>query len=671
MLDRIRKTLTKTSARAANKPLLSIIIPAYNAMPYIERMLHSIYNGKTDEDAFEVIVVDDGSTDDLSDCCSTFASLHKNIVYYRQDNSGSPAGPRNKGVILSHGQYVFFADADDYFFPNAVEGILHFIAKNPKVDVALFKIDATEWNMDYGGVFNKSSNNCTVFNSKIMNTLGPYKLFRRSLIVDNGISFPEHVAYEDLPFVMECYMRGKSISIVADRAYYKYVKRQDGGDLSATNDSSSMFGQLSKKVDGILYYIEKCKSLSSPDACPFIFERAARYTARLVPTLCKKNMDNELERLRLAMHDICVDSVKVTLAFSALTVIDALLADNRPVLDAIVHSWPDGPRLGFTRDEVSGEVWYTCHPDESDALLQCRFPAPGEWGYCRLLDPKIVRNLITLAKLSDDTLVFSGEVDMLRNVKTMDDFELDAHLVVELNGVKRAVGPSVTLTNVEKLRCYETVWHVSFCWHIEVGLQDILSCCTNKKESAAFYLGIELGTQNVESRFGHKRIAGVLNDLFSNAAVFNGLVIAPTCTKYENISINIIPVEQIANMPVALAFSGEGGVGRLLVYGNQGFDNYPETVIRAILGDTVTVLDKGPRRGAREYSGLVDLSTMHPGCYGICASLTIGENTIQLRELRLADGTVENSLHMNMRRYRLAVVEGKPIIDVEDENANK
>lgn len=90
---------------------LSIIIPVYNKSKLINRCLDSIFN-QTTNCSYEVILVDDGSTDDSVELIKT--RTESNIILYEQQNAG-PSVARNKGFELSHGKYCAYLDADDYW----------------------------------------------------------------------------------------------------------------------------------------------------------------------------------------------------------------------------------------------------------------------------------------------------------------------------------------------------------------------------------------------------------------------------------------------------------------------------------------------------------------------------------------------------------------------------
>ncbi len=115
-------------------PAISVVIPLYNAEKYIGECLESVLNQTFQN--FEVIVVDDCSTD-LS--CAIVESYSKKFggrltLWHMKKNSGSGALPRNKGITLSCGEYIFFLDSDDMMTKTALEEI-HTLAKNYNADV--------------------------------------------------------------------------------------------------------------------------------------------------------------------------------------------------------------------------------------------------------------------------------------------------------------------------------------------------------------------------------------------------------------------------------------------------------------------------------------------------------------------------------------------------------
>ncbi len=101
--------------------LLSIIIPMYNTACYIGACLDSIRKMGLDEGMYEVIVIDDGSTDGGSDVVAAYTE----VVYVRQENKGLSA-TRNRGIGMARGKYVWFVDSDDEVGPDSIKPVLDF-----------------------------------------------------------------------------------------------------------------------------------------------------------------------------------------------------------------------------------------------------------------------------------------------------------------------------------------------------------------------------------------------------------------------------------------------------------------------------------------------------------------------------------------------------------------
>ncbi len=108
-------------------PIFSVIIPVYNAGAYIESSLASVFAQSCGD--FEVIVVDDGSTDDTADRVNTFAH-HTALRYVYQTNAG-PAAARNTGIDLARGQLIAFLDSDDLWHPRKLEAHLQQMQNAP------------------------------------------------------------------------------------------------------------------------------------------------------------------------------------------------------------------------------------------------------------------------------------------------------------------------------------------------------------------------------------------------------------------------------------------------------------------------------------------------------------------------------------------------------------
>lgn len=110
-----------------NNPSISIIIPAYNVEQYIKKCLDSLL--KQTFQNFEVIIVNDGSTDKTAVICNEYAAIHKNISVIHQQNAGVSAA-RKIGMQAMKGQYFISIDADDWMEPNMLEELFNTATSN-------------------------------------------------------------------------------------------------------------------------------------------------------------------------------------------------------------------------------------------------------------------------------------------------------------------------------------------------------------------------------------------------------------------------------------------------------------------------------------------------------------------------------------------------------------
>lgn len=102
---------------------LSIIIPIYNVSNYLKRCLDSVYSQI--EDNWEVILVDDGSTDDSGEICEESKSKYPQTIVIHKENGGL-SDARNVGIEIASGEYIYFLDSDDWLDPNAISTLLNF-----------------------------------------------------------------------------------------------------------------------------------------------------------------------------------------------------------------------------------------------------------------------------------------------------------------------------------------------------------------------------------------------------------------------------------------------------------------------------------------------------------------------------------------------------------------
>lgn len=205
--------------------LVSILVPVYNAAPTLARCLESIVNQTYRN--LQIILLNDGSTDESSNICQAYASQDARIEYYYQVNRGVAAA-RNRLLNLSRGNYILYIDADDWIEATMVERMLHYLDKHAAVcDIVMCASDSAEYPRD----FQTHSPMVTRFSgfellkaflqhSKITGMLWN-KLIPRRLIT--GINFNEAIQYgEDALFLWPVLCRSKGL-LATNEILYHYM----------------------------------------------------------------------------------------------------------------------------------------------------------------------------------------------------------------------------------------------------------------------------------------------------------------------------------------------------------------------------------------------------------------------------------------------------------------
>ncbi|NEB05670.1 glycosyltransferase family A protein [Streptomyces sp. SID13726] len=207
---------------------VSVVVPVYNTGKYIDECAPSLLKQSLPSDEYEVIYVDDGSTDDTLGRLEKIAAAHSNVQVHTRPNSGWPGAPRNLAMRHARGEYIQFVDHDDMLGPEALERLYEH-AKRNDADVVLGKMSSTM--VRPRRVFRHTVDACTIENVELMQSMTPHKMFRRAFIEEHGLRFPEGPWFlEDMLFVGAAYLKAERISVLADYPCYYWLKRDDGGN---------------------------------------------------------------------------------------------------------------------------------------------------------------------------------------------------------------------------------------------------------------------------------------------------------------------------------------------------------------------------------------------------------------------------------------------------------
>lgn len=227
---------------------ISVIIAVYNIEEYIERCLLSIINQSLKE--IEIIVVNDGSTDNSLHRIKNIANNEKRIKIVDKENQGLIEA-RKSGYKISKGKYLLFIDGDDWL----EEGCLYKIyetAIQSNSDIVQFNAyKSYDYKKEHFRVFEKSiSNSEDNLKNALLNSIRPNiwsKLVRREFLKENNITFPNNISYgEDLATTLNWFIYNPKLSIVED-SLYNYYQRYN----SITNVISDTIIDVDKAIQFI------------------------------------------------------------------------------------------------------------------------------------------------------------------------------------------------------------------------------------------------------------------------------------------------------------------------------------------------------------------------------------------------------------------------------------
>src|SRR3954453_21713594 len=204
-------------------PKVTVIVPVFNPGADIDDCIESLLHQTLPAGELELIFVDDGSTDGTPARLDALAQAHGNVRVEHIPNSGWPGKPHNVGLDLAPGDYVFFVDNDDYLERDGLARV-HATAVQDRAVVVIGKVVGHDRFVPRG-LF-AENRHAIAFEPELLALLTPHKLFRRALIEQHGLRFPEgRRRLEDHPFVLEAYFAAERISVLADRPVYHWMRR--------------------------------------------------------------------------------------------------------------------------------------------------------------------------------------------------------------------------------------------------------------------------------------------------------------------------------------------------------------------------------------------------------------------------------------------------------------
>ena len=248
---------------------LSIIVPVYNVQEYLSECLESLV--ALDIDKYEIIVIDDGSTDNSKEVMEFYEKKYSNLInIYFQKNSGLSA-TRNRGINLAKGDYVVFIDSDDYIFKNQFQNIWN--------EVEIYKSDVCVGNLARitdgvitndlppSRISNKLIQRKNIDGNEYMSLSYDYvtndfkveavtKFYKKSFLIDNNLYFREGILHEDTLFFMRTMLEAKTVSYF-NEVFYGYRMRSGSIMHSINKKNYISVWKIALELYDLLHMVSK------------------------------------------------------------------------------------------------------------------------------------------------------------------------------------------------------------------------------------------------------------------------------------------------------------------------------------------------------------------------------------------------------------------------------
>ena len=208
--------------------MISVITPNYNGEKYLPDYLDSLQNQTLSKDKFEVLFVDDGSTDSSKEIVNSYSSSMVNLRPLWSDHLGQPGELRNIAIRHAVGHYVLFLDSDDYLGYEALERLDDFITRYPS-DLTLFQIEGLDRDVMK---FPTTQPYTDLIDSGAYKTRGIWKMVSSDLIKNNGIHFSNVKRADDVLFTTDVMLKARTTSILGEYAFYMLRGREDGSSIT-------------------------------------------------------------------------------------------------------------------------------------------------------------------------------------------------------------------------------------------------------------------------------------------------------------------------------------------------------------------------------------------------------------------------------------------------------
>lgn len=287
--------------RPISSPLVTIVVPAYNAESYIDRCIGSLVSQTYRN--LEIIIVDDGSTDATASMCDAWAAKDCRIRVIHKENGGLSSA-RNAGMRIAKGKYIGFVDSDDYVDAEMFGSLAEILECYPRCDVAKCGV-AVEYTYKVSDAEMKSTK--AYFQNPGKGEIRPGydivqgtdvcavdKLYRIDFLRANGILFPIGTKNEDEFFFFSVYCRIRNCYYIPQQ-YYHYQRNEEG--IMAQQQQASKSGVMPDALRAYEFIAELLERENRRDLLGVLYRHMVGCVQRFVGTPIEEKLSNEVSRI--------------------------------------------------------------------------------------------------------------------------------------------------------------------------------------------------------------------------------------------------------------------------------------------------------------------------------------------------------------------------------------
>ncbi|MBU3822288.1 glycosyltransferase family 2 protein [Flavobacteriaceae bacterium XHP0103] len=277
-------------------PLVSVIIPVYNAEKFLEKCIDSLLSQSFKD--YEVLLINDGSSDHSGSVCHKYSNIDNRIRVFHQKNKGASAA-RNLGMEKAKGEWICFVDSDDWVKENYLNNLV--VSIEPGIDLVIGGFTQTDNNITKEVVLTETDINIDSLETElILNELALFnysfpfgKLFKKKIIDTYSVQFiTKAIMFEDTIFLMQYLKHSKSLKII-NAIDYQYVLNE--GSLSFKLHSFEAEYTIAEKlldisIDDFSLTIKNLKNKYSK-----LGKRISNSTNRAILSLLRNQSNTKME----------------------------------------------------------------------------------------------------------------------------------------------------------------------------------------------------------------------------------------------------------------------------------------------------------------------------------------------------------------------------------------